>query len=411
MTTRILNFAVIGCGLMGREFASAAARWNHLVGMDIRPRIVAACDTDAKTLADFCAANDGVAGYADYRQMLDDPRIAAVYAAVPHDLHERVYIDVLRSGKHLMGEKPFGIDHAANARIMAEVRARPRQLVRCSSEFPFFPGALKVMALAREGKLGRVLEARCGLLHSSDMDPMKPINWKRRVATCGQYGCMGDLGMHAMHVPLRLGWMPRRVFAMLTKVVAERPVRAGASEMAPCETWDNAVLACVVGGGKVESGKWKMEIGGEGEFPLLLEMKRMAPGHVNTWFLEVYGTGMSAKFSTRWPRTLETMPYERGKPQAWHVQDLGYESAYPAITGSIFEFGFADAIQQMWAAFCDELMSRGEEGGAGGRPMRQPVTCATAEEAEASHAIMEAALESARGGVAAELPLTEVADE
>jgi prephenate dehydrogenase len=28
-----IRFAIIGCGLMGREFASAAARWMHLTGM------------------------------------------------------------------------------------------------------------------------------------------------------------------------------------------------------------------------------------------------------------------------------------------------------------------------------------------------------------------------------------------
>ena len=29
---------------MGREFASAAARWCHLPKMDVRPEIVAICD-------------------------------------------------------------------------------------------------------------------------------------------------------------------------------------------------------------------------------------------------------------------------------------------------------------------------------------------------------------------------------
>ena len=92
--------------------------------------------------------------------------------------------------------------------------------------------------------------------------------------------------------------------------------------------------ACTVGSSKDE------------EFPMILEMKRIAPGHANTWFLEISGTKASARFSSKFPRTLETLHYERGKPQAWQVQDLGYESAYPAITGGIFEFGFADAIQQ-----------------------------------------------------------------
>ena len=30
MNKKTIRFAVIGCGLMGREFASAAARWCHL---------------------------------------------------------------------------------------------------------------------------------------------------------------------------------------------------------------------------------------------------------------------------------------------------------------------------------------------------------------------------------------------
>ena len=34
---------------------------------------------------------------------------------------------------------------------------------------------------------------------------------------------------------------------------------------------------------------------------------------------------------------------------------MPFTSAYPTITGEIFEFGFTDAILQMWAAFCDEL--------------------------------------------------------
>lgn len=399
---RVINFGVIGCGLMGRELASAAARWNHLVGVDFVPRFVAACDSDARALERFLSQSvPGARGYRDYRELLADRDVEAVYVAVPHHLHEEVYVEAIGAGKHLLGEKPFGIDREANRKIMAAwragVRSRPELLVRCSSEFPFFPGAQEIVAMcggaaggakaSGESAMGRILEVRCGLLHSSDLDPLKPINWKRMVRFNGEYGCMGDLGMHAAHVPLRLGWLPRDVRAMLTKIVAERPVgkppsgapTCGNGPMVACETWDNAVLACMVGETR------------ETEFPLILEMKRIAPGHANTWFLEVYGTRCSARFSTRFPRTLETMPYERGRAQAWHVQDLGYESAYAAVTGGIFEFGFPDAIQQMLAAFCDELV-HGREG------MRQGFCCATPEEAAATHEVFTAALESQKTG-------------
>ena len=38
-------------GLMGREFASAAARWCHLTEMDVRPEIVAVCDANRESAA------------------------------------------------------------------------------------------------------------------------------------------------------------------------------------------------------------------------------------------------------------------------------------------------------------------------------------------------------------------------
>ena len=59
------------------------------------------------------------------------------------------------------------------------------------------------------------------------------------------------------------------------------------------------------------------------------------------------------------------------------------------MLGDIFEFGFTDAILQMWAAYCDEL-AHGRAG------MRQPFTCATPEEAWQCHDLFTAALESQR---------------
>jgi predicted dehydrogenase len=105
----------------------------------------------------------------------------------------------------------------------------------------------------------------------------------------------------------------------------------------------------------------------------------------------VDGTKGSIAYTTKAPKTLRRMAYEPGGPQAWRVLDLGSESAYATITGAIFEFGFSDAILQMWAAFLDEL-AHGREG------LRQPFYCATPEEAAATHRIFTAALEAEATG-------------
>jgi len=375
MAKRILNFGIIGCGLMGREFASAVARWCHLLDQDVTPRIIGVCDANPAMLQWFEDALGSTLQIVtqDYHDLLNAPNIEAIYCAIPHNLHERVYIDCIEAGKHLFGEKPFGIDLNANAHIMQTIRSHPDVLVRCSSELPFFPGAQKIIQFLREERFGTILEVQAGFLHSSDLDPNKPINWKRRIATNGEYGCMGDLGMHVLHVPLRTGWYPKNVRALLSKIVKERPDAQG--HRVPCETWDNATLFC-----EVQQG--------EQHFPMTLETKRIAPGESNTWYIRVLGTALSAEFSTKYPRTLRTLPYTPGGSQVWQVQDLGSHSAYPTITGDIFEFGFSDSVLQMWAAFCDEL--------AHPNAMRQPFFCVTPEETELSHHVFTAALVSQR---------------
>lgn len=377
MADRIIRFGVIGCGLMGKEFASAAARWCHLTGVDFAPVITAVCDANPAATAWFEQAVPTVKrSYTDYRELLADPDVDAVYCAVPHHLHAQIYTDIIRAGKHLLGEKPFGIDREANEAIGQAIADNPGVIVRCSSEFPFFPGSLQVAEWVKEGRFGTIIEVEAGFWHSSDLDPLKPINWKRRIATNGEYGCMGDLGMHVLHLPLRFGWRPDNVRALLTKVVEERPDGKGGT--APCETWDNAVLAC-----EVRTGAQA--------FPMLLSTKRIAPGHANTWFIRISGTAFSAEFTTKNPKQVAWLPYEPGGSQAWHVMDAPYKSAYGTITGGIFEFGFSDSILQMWAAFCDEVVN-----GADG--MRQPFRCATPEEAMGSHRLFTAALESNRTG-------------
>lgn len=362
--TRVVNFGVIGCGLMGREFASTAARWLHLNGTAARPQIVAVCDLNAD-LTDWFSENvPSVRFVTDtYQALLAQDDVDAVYCAVPHNLHAALYPDILAAGKHLFGEKPFGIDAAANATIAASIDAHPELLVRCSSEMPYFPGAQRVIDFVRAGELGDIIEVEAAFLHSSDLNPDKPINWKRMVDVNGAYGCMGDLGMHVLHVPLRLGWRPARVSATLVNRFPTRPDDQG--NTVPCETWDNATIT-----GYMDDG-----------WPLVLKTWRIGPGHSNTWSIRVLGTKGSAEFSTANPRQWRYMRYT-GSAQVWQVEDLGFQTLFPAITGGIFEFGFPDALQQMWAAYLDELAGGNARG----------FHCVTPGEAADHHAILTAAL-------------------
>ena len=363
-----VNFAVIGCGLMGREFASVSMRWLHLLGDIPRPVILAACDLNDDNLNWFQQVPDCKYFYHDYQEMLRNPEIEAVYCAVPHHLHAKVYTDVIRAGKHLIGEKPFGMDLQAVKEIQAAMDEHPEVFVRCASEFPFYPAVQQMVKWYREGAFGQIIEAKFTIKHSSDMDLNKPINWKRMKAANGEYGCMGDLGIHTQHLPFRLGFKPRNVSAYLANIAKQRPDKDG--NLVPCETWDNAILMCdtVNEAGDV--------------FPMQLEMKRMAPGCTNTVEYEIYGLKMSAKFTSDDPNAIR-YTQAVGREQAWARLVIGQKTQFPVITGSIFEFGFSDSLLQMFAAFVSEL-----------RGLPCSFGCFRPDEAMRSHELLTAALES-----------------
>jgi predicted dehydrogenase len=376
---REIRFGIIGCGLMGREFGSAIARWCHLLDLPFRPVLTAICDTNPGLFPWYRENFPSIrVATGTYAELLASPEVDAVYCALPHNLHRQVYTDIVRAGKHLLGEKPFGIDLGAAQAIVEEIRKNPKVFVRCSSEFPFVPGAQRVIRAIQENRFGRIIEVNCGFLHSSDLNAEKPINWKRMIEVNGEYGCLGDLGMHALHVPLRAGWKPQRVFAHLNKIVAERP--DGKGGRVPCRTWDNGSLY-------VDTVNPKDGL----PFPMTIRIYRIAPGETDTWYLEVLGTRYSCRFSSRNMKAFQFMEYSGGA-QTWQEECLGYETIYKTITGGIFEFGFSDAILQMWAAFMDEMV--------GGKA---PYGCVRPEEALESHRLFTAALESERTRQAVEI--------
>lgn len=342
MSARV-NIGIIGGGLMGREIAAAIRRWPALIDHPVDPQLVAVCDINPAAMEWFDRIDSVRLKTTDYHELLADPEIDVVYIAVRHDLHEQLYIDTIRSGKALLAEKPFGIDGAAADAVVAAINETPGSFVRVSSEMPFFPGAQAAIEYVKSGALGRIVEAKCTFLHSSDLDTQKPLNWKRQQKFCGIAGVMNDLGMHTWHVPLRLGWTPESVFGVLQDIVTERPGPDGIP--VPCDTWDNAVI--------------HSRIAHDGyAFPLSTQTKRIAPGEKNTWEFEAIGMSGSVRFSTKNPGSLEVFAVIDvpgvGREQSWQRIDTGSQSAWPTVTGPNFESGFSDAILQMWAVFLAE---------------------------------------------------------
>lgn len=376
MENKSIRFGVVGLGMMGKEFAGAVARWMQLQQDIPKPAIVGVCSATQKSREWFAAHVDGIKYMvSDYRELLNKQDIDAIYVAVPHNMHEQVCINALKAGKHVICEKPFGIDRKANRNIYEEAIKHPELLVRCASQMIFFPGARAILEWFREKRYGKILQIKVGFKHESDINPLKPINWKRQSAANGEYGVLGDLAPHSLLLPLRAGVIPDTVYSILSNVIAQRPDVSG--EMVSCDTWDNAIL--------LMNAHIK---GQEYSFPMELEAARIAPGSPNDWYVEVYGTEASIRYSLSDTNNIY-FAERSGGSQRWVKKEIGYQPVYPTITGGLAAFGFGDSLLQMWAAYLDELSSG-----------HARELCMTPEEALLCHDVLDGALRAHATGSA-----------
>lgn len=147
--------------------------------------------------------------HASYESLLADPGIDAVYIPLPNHLHVEWAIRAAEAGKHVLCEKPLGVDTADAERLLA-VRERTGVYIQEAVMVRTHPQWLKVRALVHEGAIGRI-QAIQGIFsyHKTDPDNI------RNVAEYGGGGML-DIGFYPITTTrFVLGTEPRRIAALI----------------------------------------------------------------------------------------------------------------------------------------------------------------------------------------------------
>lgn len=62
--------------------------------------------------------------YGSYQEVYNAPEVDIVYIATPHSLHAQNCLDSIKSGKHVLCEKPFTINAAEAEEVVAAAKAK-----------------------------------------------------------------------------------------------------------------------------------------------------------------------------------------------------------------------------------------------------------------------------------------------
>ncbi|OIR06281.1 glucose--fructose oxidoreductase precursor [mine drainage metagenome] len=145
-----LQFAQVGCGLIGRKRV-------HALGQRVGLRY--ACDVDATRAAEVAALAPGCRAVTDLRTVLADSAVDAVVISTINASLASLALEAVRAGKHVLLEKPGALT-AAQLRELQAAAATTGSRVRLGYNHRFHPALRKARELVDRGMLGPLMFLR-----------------------------------------------------------------------------------------------------------------------------------------------------------------------------------------------------------------------------------------------------------
>jgi len=206
----ILRTAHIGTGRQGQKLLGLA---HELPGYEVG----AVCDIlpfrldEAKEIV-----GDGPKVVDDYRRVLDDPDIDAVFIATPLYFHAQPLLDALDAGKHVYCEKVLvkGLDEIERVRPPLE---ETKQIVQVGYQHRYSKLLRRLARTIEQGKIGEISRVECQFNRRGDWRRRVPSPEYERAVNWRMYreyssGLTAELSSHQMDI---MQWFlnspPRRI--------------------------------------------------------------------------------------------------------------------------------------------------------------------------------------------------------
>lgn len=230
-----IGWGLIGCGDIARKRVAPALR-----DLD-NCELVAVSRADAARAESFAAEFGAKRWHADWRLLIADAEVEAVYIATPVHLHAEQAVAAAESGKHVLVEKPMALTVAECERMNAAAEANG---VRLGVAYyrRFYPVVERVREMLESGEIGAPVVAQVNAFERFDPAPENPRRWLLDKRHAGG-GPMFDFGCHRIEVLLNLFGDVKAIKGLASNVIFDREVEDTASALIQFERGMQAVLS------------------------------------------------------------------------------------------------------------------------------------------------------------------------
>jgi predicted dehydrogenase len=281
--------------------------------------------------------------YDSFEAMLADPRVDVVHLTTPNHLHYAQVKAVLEAGKHVVCEKPLGMDTRETAELVS-LAERSGLVHAVNFNIRFYPQVQEAAARVRAGALGDVYLVSGGYLQDwllLDTD----WNWRLDPAVGGGLRAVGDIGSH--WIDLMTFVTGQHVTAVCADLTTFVPVRH--EPVGPVETFSAAA-----GGETVPHTMETEDAAGlllrfDGGARATATISQVSAGRRNLLSFEIDGAGGSLAWAAERPE--ELWLGHRGRPNELLLRDATLMDGAAAATTHLpagHAEGFADTFRELY---------------------------------------------------------------
>jgi predicted dehydrogenase len=159
----MLNWGVIGAGGIAGVFCNGM-RFSQ------SGQIVAVASRSKERAHKLASAFSIPKQYTDYESLLADDQIDVVYICTIHPAHAEWVIKAAKAGKHILIEKPIGLNYQEASAMIEAARVNDVFLMEAFM-YRCHPQTLKVAGLVRDGAIGKIQMVRAVFSYNSAYDP------------------------------------------------------------------------------------------------------------------------------------------------------------------------------------------------------------------------------------------------
>ncbi len=284
-----IGVGMVGYSFMGRAHSNAYRQVAFFYPeVPLKPVLKAICGR-TKEAVDAAAQQFGweEAVY-DFDELLARDDIGLIDINTPNNMHVAMAIKAAQASKHIICEKPLGMNVAETEAALKAVQEAGVVHMLCHN-YRRIPAVWLAKQMIEAGLLGEIYHWRATYLQDWLMDPSAPLFWRCQKEIAGS-GALGDLMAHSIDLALWLVGDIEYVCGSWRTFVKQRPKLertdsglggAGSEEMGEV-TVDDATVALA-----------QFANGALGTF----EATRFAAGHKNYNCFEINGSKGSIRFN------------------------------------------------------------------------------------------------------------------